>query len=347
MKIGDWFDKGLSENYVYIIAEIGQTHEGSLGLAHSFIDAVATTGVDAIKYQTHIAEAESTPYEPFRVKFSYEDKTRYDYWKRMEFKTEEWKELYSHAKNKNLDFMSSAFSIEAFRLLQELGIPAWKISSGEVFNEPLVKKMVATGKPIILSTGMSTFEDIDKQIKMIDLNKYAIMQCTTEYPCPAENVGLNVVTEMLNRYNCPIGLSDHSGYIYPSLAAVTKGALLLEVHVTLSEYMFGPDVKSSLTISKLKEMVEGVRYTSMMLNSFKDKNIETSDMKNLKKIFTRGIYAGYDLDVGHIISADDIQLKKPVSDIEGNSYKDILGNRITKKIRKGEPLTWDAIEGIL
>ena len=119
MEIMQWFEQGIQKNEVYIIAEISQNHDGSLGQAHAFIDAVAETGVDAIKFQTHIAEAESTPDEPFRVKFSYEDETRYDYWKRMEFTCGQWEELYQHAKKAGLDFLSSVFSVEAFEMLQK------------------------------------------------------------------------------------------------------------------------------------------------------------------------------------------------------------------------------------
>ena len=149
MKIGKWFAEGIAQNSVYIIAEISQNHDGSLGQAHAFIDAVAGTGVDAIKFQTHIAEAESTPEEPFRVKFSYEDKTRYDYWKRMEFTPAQWERLQGHAQEAGLDFLSSVFSVEAFEMLESIGMPAWKLGSGEVYNKYLVEKMVKTGKPIL------------------------------------------------------------------------------------------------------------------------------------------------------------------------------------------------------
>ena len=127
-------------NEPYIIAEVSQNHDGSLGQAHAFIDAVAITGADAIKFQTHIAEAESTIYEPFRVKFSYEDDTRYDYWKRMEFTESQWKELYEHARNKGLDFLSSPFSVEALEMLDRIGVEAWKFGAGEVFNNILFNK---------------------------------------------------------------------------------------------------------------------------------------------------------------------------------------------------------------
>ena len=149
-----------------VIAEIAQAHDGSLGTAHAYIDAVSAAGADAIKFQTHIAAAESTPEEPWRVKFSQQDKTRYDYWKRMEFTEEQWAALREHANESGLIFLSSPFSIEAVDLLTRVGVPAWKVASGEVNNTVMLDHMAQTGLPILLSTGMSPFSEIDKAVDM-------------------------------------------------------------------------------------------------------------------------------------------------------------------------------------
>lgn len=344
MEIREWFERGIQKNEVYIIAEISQNHDGSLGQAHAFIDAVAETGVDAIKFQTHIAEAESTPDEPFRVQFSYEDKTRYDYWKRMEFTREQWEELYQHAKKAGLDFLSSVFSVEAFEMLQSIGVPAWKLGSGEVFNKYLVGKMVETGKPILLSTGMSTYEDIDKQVGQVKNNPYAIMQCTTAYPCPPEEIGLNVIPIMKDRYRCPIGLSDHSGTIFPSLAAVANGALMIEVHVTMSPYMFGPDVKASVTIEQLKEMTEGIRMITKMINAPLDKADLKAEQRELKNIFAKGIYLKKDIAKGEAMEIENLSFKKPLKGISGEQYESVIGKKAVRDLRQGEALQWTDIE---
>ena len=344
MEIGQWFQQGIQKNEVYIIAEISQNHDGSLGQAHAFIDAVAGTGVDAIKFQTHIAEAESTPDEPFRVKFSYEDKTRYDYWRRMEFTYEQWEELYHHAKKADLDFLSSVFSVEAFEMLQAIGIPAWKLGSGEVFNKYLVYKMVETGKPILLSSGMSTYEDIDKQVEQIKNNPYAIMQCTTAYPCPPEEIGLNVIPIMKDRYHCPIGLSDHSGTIFPSLAAVANGALMIEVHVTMSPYMFGPDVKASVTIEQLREMTEGIRMITRMLNAPLDKAELKAEQRELKNIFAKGIYLKKDIMKGETLDIEKVSFKKPLKGVSGEQYENVIGKTAVRDLKQGEALLWTDIK---
>src|SRR6056297_1659916 len=226
-----------------LIAEIAQAHDGSLGIAHSYIDALADSGVDAVKFQTHIAEAESSMHEPFRTKFSYEDKNRYDYWKRMEFTLEQWEGLKKHCEEKNVEFLSSPFSISAVELLEKIGVKRYKIGSGEINNFLLLRKIAKTGKPIILSSGMSSFSELDKTLEFLQKfdNSLSILQCTTAYPTTPEQWGLNVITELKKRYEMPVGFSDHSGDIYACLAATALGAEILEFHVVFDKRMFGPD----------------------------------------------------------------------------------------------------------
>ncbi|MDO8753626.1 MAG: N-acetylneuraminate synthase family protein, partial [Anaerolineales bacterium] len=212
-----------------IVGEVAQSHDGSLGTAHAFIDAIARAGADAVKFQTHIASAESTPQEPWRVKFSKQDASRYDYWKRMGFTPEQWQGLADHAREKGLIFLSSPFSIEAVDLLENIGMPAWKVASGEVSNKQLMNRMLQTGKPILLSSGMSTLDEIDDAVAFIRRKdvEYAVLQCSTAYPCSPEKIGLNLIPQLRERYGCAVGLSDHSGTIYPGLAAVTLGIEVL------------------------------------------------------------------------------------------------------------------------
>lgn len=343
-KIVDFFQDNKK---VYVIAEISQNHDGSLGQAHAFIDAVATTGADAIKFQTHIAAEESTMSEPFRVKFSYEDATRYDYWKRMEWTKEQWRELVEHANRVGLDFLSSAFSFKAFEWLEEIGCPAWKLGSGEVFNDALLRRMIKTGKPMLISSGMSTFDDIEKQVELINQNgnDCAIFQCTTAYPCPPEQTGLNVIGDLKTRFpDCVVGMSDHSGTIYPSLAAVALGARMIEVHVTMSPYMFGPDVASSVTIEELTQMVKGIRMTEIMLSSKVDKNVLNDDLCRLKQIFTKSVYVKHACKAGAILTEEDIALKKPAEGIESVDYENVIGRELLVDKEKDTPLFWEDLK---
>jgi N-acetylneuraminate synthase len=221
-------------NPALIIAEIAQAHDGSLGMAHAFIDAVADTGADAIKFQTHIAEAESTLDEPFRVRSAGQDRTRFDYWRRMEFTLPEWCGLAKHAGERGLIFLSSAFSIAAIELLKAVGVAAWKVGSGDYASRDLWNAMAATGAPILFSTGMATRGEIDSAVALFRARAvpFALLQCTSAYPVALEEVGLNVLEEFRSQYRCPVGLSDHSGGPYPGLAAISRKADILEIHVT-------------------------------------------------------------------------------------------------------------------
>jgi N-acetylneuraminate synthase len=297
----------------FLIAEIGQAHDGSLGILHSYIDALATTGVDAIKFQTHIAEAESSSAEPFRVNFSYEDATRYDYWQRMGFSKAQWVDIKAHCEEVGLEFMSSPFSQAAVDLLEEIGVQRYKIGSGEVNNFLMLEKIAKTGKPIILSSGMSSFAELDLAVDFLKSygNDLTILQCTTSYPTPPEKVGLNVIGELKARFpSVKIGLSEHTSKIYTGIAAVALGAEVSEFHAVFDKRMFGPDAKSSLTIDEIKQLVEGVRFMEKINANPIDKN-DNLAFANLKKIFEKSLSVNKDLAEGHVLTFDDLEAKKP------------------------------------
>ena len=317
-----------------IVAEVAQAHDGSLGAAHAYIDAVAGCRADAVKFQTHIAAAESTPDEPWRIKFSPQDATRYDYWKRMEFTEEQWGGLKRHADERGLLFLSSPFSIEAVDLLDRVRVAAWKIPSGETTNTPMLDRMLATGLPVLLSTGMSPLSEIDNAVQHIRESgvPMVIFQCTTAYPCPPEKVGLNLISLFRERYDCSVGLSDHSGTIYPGLAAVTTGIEMLEVHVTLSREMFGPDVPASITTVELRQLVEGIRFIEKMMSCPVDKEEMARDMADLRNMFTKSIVARKNIEAGAIITNDDVTLKKPGTGIPADRLPEIVGRRLKRSI---------------
>ncbi|MBT4731568.1 N-acetylneuraminate synthase [Candidatus Woesearchaeota archaeon] len=339
-------DLGLSDNSCYIIAEVAQAHDGSLGLAHAYIDAIADAGADAVKFQTHIAKAESTLDEPWRVKFSSQDKSRYDYWKRMEFSAEQWLKLAEHSRSLGLDFWSSPFSIEAAIILQKIGIKQWKIGSGEIYNPILVDYLLDTRLPILFSSGMSSIADLDNVINQAikKSTPFGIFQCSSSYPTPPELWGLEILSDFRERYNCPVGLSDHSGGIYAGLAATTLGADFIEVHVTFDKKMFGPDVTSSITISELEQLVLGSKSIRLALNNKDDKDTLVSSTSNLKKTFGRSLALVSKLPSGTKLSKRDLTLKKPGSGILYDDINKVIGRSL--KTHKGidKLLTWDDLE---
>ncbi|HEY4176155.1 MAG TPA: N-acetylneuraminate synthase family protein [Kofleriaceae bacterium] len=318
----------------FVIAEIAQTHDGSLGVAHAYIDAVARTGATAIKFQTHIAAAESTPGEPFRIPFSKQDANRYDYWKRMEFTESQWRGLAEHAASVNLVFLSSPFSIEAVELLERVGVPAWKIGAGEVTNLPMLERVAATKKPVLFSSGLSTWDELDVAVALVRRNgsTVAMFQTTTAYPCPPEQLGLNVIAELRERYQAPVGLSDHSATIFAGLAAVSLGANLLEVHVTFTRECFGPDVVASITVDELATMVTGIRFIERALANPVEKNQMAAKLADLKQLFGKSIVASRDLPLGHRVTADDLAYKKPGTGVLAARRDYFLGKSLRRAL---------------
>jgi len=329
-----------------VIGEVAQAHDGSLGMAHAFIDAIAASGADAVKFQTHLAGAESTPAEQWRVRFSRQDSSRYDYWRRMEFTEEQWIGLKAHADDRGLVFLSSPFSTEALRLLQRVGVPAWKVASGETNNPILLTEMVESRLPIMLSTGLSAFAEIDAAVELIRSQAipFAVLQCTSAYPSRAEDVGLGVMLEFGRRYACPVGLSDHSGTIYPGLAAAALGAAIVEVHVTFSREMFGPDVSASVTTTELRQLVDGVRFTEIMLAHPGNKDRAAALLQPVRDLFGKSVVPRVDLRAGTVLSGDLLTVKKPGTGIPAARLADLLGRRVRRSVLADELLQEGDVE---
>ena len=339
-------EKTTKQSQCLIIAEIAQAHDGSLGTAHAYIDAVADAGADAIKFQTHIASAESTPGEPWRVKFSPQDDTRFDYWQRMEFSEEHWHGLKKHADDRGLKFLSSPFSVEAVELLTRVGVFGWKIASGELSNAPMFDRIAETGLPVIMSSGMSSLAELDQSTAMVrdrglDLT---LLQCTSMYPTPPEHIGLNMLPIMRHRYSCDVGLSDHSGTIYPGLAAAMLGISMLEIHVTMSREMFGPDVVASVTTTELKQLVEGLRFIETMRLNPVDKDAMADELAPMRRLFNKSVVAKRDMPSGAVLTRQDLTVKKPGTGIPASRIDEPVGKRLCKPLNTDDILQTDHVE---
>ncbi|GHA50389.1 N-acetylneuraminate synthase [Salinimicrobium marinum] len=324
-----------------IIAEIGQAHEGSFGLALSYIDALAETGVDAVKFQVHIADAESSFHEPFRVKFSKQDDSRFEYWKRMEFSPTQWKLIKTRCEEKGVEFLASPFSNVAVDLLEELGVKQYKIGSGEVNNFLLLEKISKTGKPIILSSGMSSFSELDQSVKFLKDKgvTFSVLQCTTAYPTQPENYGLNVIEELKERYGVKIGYSDHSAKIETCIAAAALGAEILEFHAVFDRRSFGPDAKSSLEIDEISQLVKSVRNITSALKHPVDKG-DNSSFNELKNIFEKSLAVNKDFPSGHHLNFEDLEAKKPKGfGIPASEFEKVIGKKIAQDLKQ-----WDFLK---
>ncbi len=323
-----------ARNTTYVVAEIAQAHDGSLGILHSLIEALSETGINAIKFQIHIADAESSEEEPFRTNFSYVDQKRIDYWRRMELNLDEWMRIKTKCELLGLEFIATPFSNMAVELLEKLNVEKYKIGSGDINNKLLIDRIALTKKEVILSTGLTSIEELDEIINHISKKStpFSILQCTTKYPTLPEEVGLNWINIFREKYKCPVGLSDHSGNIFSALGAVALGANIIESHVTFDKRMFGPDSKSSLTIDEFKELVKGIRCLEKSRGEVKKNSIE-----NLRNIFGKSLSVNKNMKRGDIINFSDLEGKKPAcKGISAKNYEKVIGKELKIDKKKWE-----------
>ncbi len=315
---------------VLIIAEIGSVHDGSFGNAMKLIGLAKECGADAVKFQTHIAEAETIRNAPQPPYFTGEP--RFEYFKRTGFSLPQWKALKAHADKLKIEFMSSPFSLEAVQLLEKVGMKRYKIPSGEITNIPMLRRIAKTKKQVILSSGMSSFSELDDAVKTIrkEHSDIVILQCTSEYPCPYGQVGLNVLEEMKKWYKCPVGLSDHTLTTYAPLAAVTLGASVIEKHLTFSRTMYGSDAKHSLEPAEFTDMVNGIRAIEEMLVSKVVK--DAKNMRQMKQIFEKSVVSVCAIKKGTVITDAMIAVKKPGTGIPARKFEDVIGRKAKRDI---------------
>jgi len=336
----------VTETGVFVVAEVGQAHDGSLGILHSYIDAVAETGVDAIKFQTHLAAAESSPHEPFRTNFSYVDDTRQAYWRRMEFTPDQWAGIKRHCEGVNLEFLSTPTCVAAVELLERLGVARFKIGSGDINNLLLLEHVVRAQRQVILSSGMSSFEELDRAVDFVAARgcSVVVMQCTSEYPVPAERLGLNLIEEFKGRYAHPVGFSDHSGSIVPPLAAVALGATYIEAHVVFDRRMFGPDSTSSITIDELRQLTGGIRMIRRSMSSGFKKTPSTEGDR-IRSMFGKSLSVNCALSAGTVLELSHLETKKPVGlGISASDYERVIGKKLRRDCAKWDFLCDEDIE---
>ena len=324
------------KNPCFIIAEIGLAHEGSVGIAKSFIDLISESGADAVKFQMHIAEEESSPKEKFRKKFSSQDKSRWEYWERTSFSVAQWKELKNYSEKKKLIFLCSPFSLKAVEILNDLKIDAWKIASGEFSNYLMIKKIKdLSKKPLILSTGLSNENEIKNQINNIKGKNFALLQCTSQYPTQIKNAGHKYIIKFKEKYKCVSGLSDHTGNINSLITAISYGANIIETHVTFNKKFFGPDTSSSISFKQLKFLCKfSDDFYNIQQSKFSKKKTSNSQKKMIK-LFTKSIVINKYKKKGEKIYFKDLDSKKPLIGIKVSDYKQYIGKKIKYNLTKG------------
>ena len=328
-----------SEKFVEIIAEIGSIHDGSFGNAIKAIDAVVDAGADTVKFQTHIADAETLSNAPSPSYFN--EESRFSYFKRTSFTFEQWVKISEHCKSKNISFMSSPFSIEAVDLLEKLNVEAFKIPSGEVTNLPLLERISETKKKVYLSSGMSDWFEMDRAVEILkNCSQLIPMQCSSLYPCEPESVGLNVITEMSTRYKLPVGFSDHTNGYAAAISAVALGCMAVEKHFTFSKLMYGSDAANSMEPAEFKYFCKTLKEAALMRETKLDKN-DNSKYKQMKKIFEKSVVTKENLQKGIILDVNNLAFKKPGDGIPASSYKEVIGKKLKRNLQKDSKISWD------
>lgn len=319
---------------IMVVAEAGSVHDGSFGNAKKLVDLAAQCGAEAVKFQTHIAAAETLRDAPMPAHFTGE--RRYQYFERTAFTPEQWRAIKDWCEERGIEFLSSPFSIEAVDLLERVGVMRHKVPSGEVTNLPLIEAVAQTGKPMLLSSGMSTWPELDAAVNTVlrHHGRLTVLQCTSAYPCPYEQVGLNVMLEMKARYRLPVGLSDHTLTNYASFAAAALGATVIEKHITFSRRMYGSDACFSLEPAELVDLVQGIRAIEAALAARVDKD-DTSRLGDMKAAFEKSLVALVDIPAGAAIGREMIGFKKPGTGISPGGLDQVLGKRATLPIRAG------------
>lgn len=320
----------MSRASPYIIAEIGSVHDGSFGNACRLIEAAAACGCDAVKFQTHIAEAETLANAPSPSYFSAEPRSVY--FKRTGFSKDQWRDLAAVAMAANVDFLSSPFSQEAVDLLEDVGVTAYKVPSGEVSNIPLLEYLSLTKKPVIMSSGMSSWSELDAAVASLrDGGPLTLLQCTSAYPCPPERVGLNVMSLMRERYGLPVGYSDHTMGFAAPIGAVALGASIIEKHFAFSRLMYGSDAKHSMEPEEFKQLCKELKEMGRVVASPVDKD-DLSSLSDMKLIFEKSIVAAIELPAGTEIARHHLAFKKPGDGIPAARYQDLIGRRVIKSL---------------
>lgn len=326
------------KNPVFVVAEAGINHNGSLTIAKKMVDVAKEAGVSCVKFQTHIANKEmiKTNIRPGNIS----KKTLWSIIKNSEFSENQEEQLQKYCKSKKILFLSTPFSIDAIYRLEKLKVPAYKIGSGELTNIPFLEIIAKTKKPVILSTGMSTISEIKSAVKIFKKykNPLALLQTTSTYPSKYSEIKLGMIEKLKKQFNLPVGLSDHSLGIYTSIAAVAKGASIIEKHFTLDQKMPGPDQNFSLNPEELKQLVIGCNAVKQSLDG--SKTILKNE-KPVRKFAEASVVSTSEISPGERFTRNNIGTKRPgTGKILASKYNQILGKKAKKFIKSDKQLTW-------
>jgi pseudaminic acid synthase len=346
IKIGD---RIIGEGQpVYIVAELSANHKQDFGQAMEMIHAAKDAGVDAIKLQTYTADTITilSDREYFRIGGGtlWDGRTLYDLYREASTPWE-WQPLLKRLANDlGLELFSTPFDATAVDFLEEIGVPAHKVASFELVDIPLIQKMARTGKPLIMSTGMATLEEVEEAVqaaRQAGAVEIALLKCTSSYPAPAEEMNLRTIPELARRFGVPAGLSDHTMVIAVPVAAVALGACILEKHLTLSRSESGPDSAFSLEPHEFKAMVDAVRLTERAIGEI---HFGCSAKEASSRVFRRSLFVVQDVKRGDRFTAENVRSIRPGHGLHPRHLPEVLGGNAACDVERGTPLNWELVD---
>lgn len=336
---------------VKIIAEVGVNHNGNIDLAQKMIAAAADCGANFVKFQTYITEnivSNSAPKANYQIKNTKTKETQFEMLKKLELGIEDHYQLIKCCKSHGVTFLSSAFDLASLNFLKNTELPLIKIPSGEITNYPYLKAVSAINKPVILSTGMATLEEVERSVKVLlenGLKKHniTILHCNTEYPTPYDDVNLLAMKTLSEKFQVAVGYSDHTIGSEVAIASVALGAIVIEKHFTMDRNLPGPDHKASMEPDEFKAMIQAIRNVEKAISGNGEKIPSRSEIKNIS-IARKSVYVSQNLDKGTVLKDHHLITLRPGTGISPMRWNDLIGNSINKSLSKGHQITWDDLD---
>jgi N,N'-diacetyllegionaminate synthase len=332
-------------NPTLVIAEAGVNHNGNEAIARQLIDVAAGAGADAVKFQTFKAELVATAYAPkaqYQIETTGEQETQYEMLKKLELSRDAHVALMDHARQRGICFLSTPFDEQSADLLADLGVEAFKLSSGEITNLPFLAHVARKGRPVIMSTGMATLGEVETavhEVRAAGNPHLVVLHCVTNYPARPADVNLKAMDTMARAFGVPVGYSDHTRGIEVALAAVALGACIVEKHFTLDRRLEGPDHKASLEPHELEALVKGIRIVEAALGDGRKE--PCADEREILPVARRSVVVVRDLPNGSVLTADAVACKRPGTGMAPSMLPHILGRRTIRSISAGELLQWE------
>lgn len=344
------FLKSFKQNGVYIIAEVGVNHNGDINIAKNLIDIAKDCGADAVKFQTFNTDklvSKDAPMAEYQKNNLGENKSQYDMIKKLELSKDDFKIIKSHCELQNIEFISTPFDLESVDLLEELGVNIYKVGSGDCDNFLLLNKIIKTGKPVIISLGMSDINEIIKIKNFMDnnnyQNKYVFFHCVSAYPAPYNQMNMSCVKTLAEKLNVPVGFSDHTTSDIAGIMSVAYGSCCIEKHITLDNDMYGPDHKASLNPNAFKKFVENIRITEQMIGDGNKKC--TPEEENTKSVARKNLIYNKNIKLNTYLKFEDLDAIRPnINGITPMDYDRVINKKIKKDVVEGELIKFEDLE---